>query len=190
MAEHALKPIAAFDHTVRLPGSRSVTNRALVCAALADGTSRLRGWLDSEFRDFAVTKSVAGPRGEGTATEFDYSGNPLIAAPEWSLSGVVEYQIPLSRWGSLVPQYDFSYRSKTYLDPQHADPISQDPYWLHNARLAYRTPDGRWEVAGWVRNFMDEQYKIDVFDFTRDFQTILEVWGDPRTYGLTVAYAW
>jgi 3-phosphoshikimate 1-carboxyvinyltransferase len=48
MAEHALKPIAAFDHTVRLPGSRSVTNRALVCAALADGTSRLRGWLDSD----------------------------------------------------------------------------------------------------------------------------------------------
>ncbi len=29
--------------TIRVPGGRSITNRALVCAALADGTSRLRG---------------------------------------------------------------------------------------------------------------------------------------------------
>jgi 3-phosphoshikimate 1-carboxyvinyltransferase len=48
MEERALAPIPAPDHTVSVPGSRSVTNRALVCAALADGTSRLRGWLDSD----------------------------------------------------------------------------------------------------------------------------------------------
>ncbi len=34
--------------TVRPPGSKSLTNRALVCATLADGTSTLRGALDSE----------------------------------------------------------------------------------------------------------------------------------------------
>jgi 3-phosphoshikimate 1-carboxyvinyltransferase len=32
----------------RPPGSKSITNRALVCAALADGTSTLNGALDSE----------------------------------------------------------------------------------------------------------------------------------------------
>ncbi|MDC0934722.1 3-phosphoshikimate 1-carboxyvinyltransferase [Pirellulales bacterium] len=34
--------------SVRPPGSKSLTNRALVCAALASGTSELRGALDSE----------------------------------------------------------------------------------------------------------------------------------------------
>ena len=34
--------------TIRPPGSKSITNRALVCAALADGTSVLRGALDSD----------------------------------------------------------------------------------------------------------------------------------------------
>ena len=34
--------------TVRPPGSKSITNRAIVCAALAAGTSRLDGPLDSE----------------------------------------------------------------------------------------------------------------------------------------------
>lgn len=48
MSEHAVSPIAAPDLAVRLPGSRSLTNRALVCAALADGTSELSGWLDSD----------------------------------------------------------------------------------------------------------------------------------------------
>ncbi len=38
-------PIAA---SIRPPGSKSLTNRALICAALAAGTSRLTGALDSE----------------------------------------------------------------------------------------------------------------------------------------------
>jgi 3-phosphoshikimate 1-carboxyvinyltransferase len=33
---------------MRPPGSKSITNRALICAALADGSSTLRGALDSE----------------------------------------------------------------------------------------------------------------------------------------------
>lgn len=37
-----------LDATVALPGSKSLTNRALVCAALADGTSTLRGVLDAD----------------------------------------------------------------------------------------------------------------------------------------------
>jgi 3-phosphoshikimate 1-carboxyvinyltransferase len=40
-----VRPAAA---TVRPPGSKSITNRALICAALADGTSTLTGALDSE----------------------------------------------------------------------------------------------------------------------------------------------
>jgi 3-phosphoshikimate 1-carboxyvinyltransferase len=36
------------DATVRLPGSKSITNRALVCAALADGPSVLHGALQAD----------------------------------------------------------------------------------------------------------------------------------------------
>lgn len=43
--EPASKPLQA---RIRPPGSKSITNRALVCAALADGRSTLRGALDSE----------------------------------------------------------------------------------------------------------------------------------------------
>ncbi|MCE9553196.1 MAG: 3-phosphoshikimate 1-carboxyvinyltransferase [Planctomycetes bacterium] len=44
-----MKPVAGPVHgTARPPGSKSITNRALVCAALADGTSVLHGALASD----------------------------------------------------------------------------------------------------------------------------------------------
>ena len=43
-----IHPTGPLHAVVRPPGSKSITNRALVCAALAEGRSRLHGVLDSE----------------------------------------------------------------------------------------------------------------------------------------------
>ena len=43
-----IRPAGPLRATIRPPGSKSITNRALVCAALADGQSLLIGALDSE----------------------------------------------------------------------------------------------------------------------------------------------
>jgi 3-phosphoshikimate 1-carboxyvinyltransferase len=43
-----IQPTGPLFGTVRPPGSKSITNRALVCAALAEGVSTLRAALDSE----------------------------------------------------------------------------------------------------------------------------------------------
>lgn len=50
MSESSLEiaPVGPLRAEVRPPGSKSITNRALVCAALAQGSSRLTGALDSE----------------------------------------------------------------------------------------------------------------------------------------------
>lgn len=50
--EPVSKPVVA---RVRPPGSKSITNRALVCAALAGGRSTLQGALDSEDTRVMVT---------------------------------------------------------------------------------------------------------------------------------------
>ncbi len=41
-------PPVRCEERIRPPGSKSITNRALVCAALAEGESLLTGVLDSE----------------------------------------------------------------------------------------------------------------------------------------------
>ncbi len=43
-----IQPCGPVRGTLRPPGSKSITNRALACAALASGNSTLRGALDSE----------------------------------------------------------------------------------------------------------------------------------------------
>lgn len=43
-----IHPVGPLDAAIRPPGSKSITNRALICAALARGASSLRGALDSE----------------------------------------------------------------------------------------------------------------------------------------------
>ena len=146
------------------------------------------GWLDSKFGDFPVTTAFANPRGPPDVQNNNWKGNNTINSPEYNANAVVTYELFLNRWGALIPQYDFSYRSKVWFDPKNIDPISQPAYWLHNARLSYRFPNETVEVAFWVQNFLDKEYKVDSFDVTREYQTILEVWGDPRTYGVSVWY--
>src|SRR5438045_1491879 len=43
-----IQPTGPLRATVRPPGSKSITNRALVCAALAEGESLLTGALESD----------------------------------------------------------------------------------------------------------------------------------------------
>ena len=59
-------------------------------------------------------------------------------------------------------------------------------YWIHNLRLGYRPPDGRVEVAGWVRNVANLAYKTYAFDASTFNATTIYFIGDPRTYGGTV----
>ena len=43
-----IKPISNLDATVSIPGSKSISHRALITAGLADGESRLQAFLDCE----------------------------------------------------------------------------------------------------------------------------------------------
>ncbi|MEM1223194.1 MAG: 3-phosphoshikimate 1-carboxyvinyltransferase [Verrucomicrobiota bacterium] len=51
-----IQPITApLDHTVHLPGSKSITNRALILAALSEGTTELQGALFSRDTNLMIS---------------------------------------------------------------------------------------------------------------------------------------
>ena len=66
----------AVNGSIRPPGSKSITNRALICAALAEGTSTLRGALDSE--DTQVM--IAALKQLGIAVEVSDRGRTLLVS--------------------------------------------------------------------------------------------------------------
>jgi len=152
------------------------------------------GWLDTVFEEFVGTKEFPNRHFPGpvpsTVATFDYEGNRLPDAPQFSASGRAAYELPLLRWGRLIPAFDFRYQSKVFYDVQNEDLISQKGYWVFGGRLAYQTPDQHIELAGWVRNMLNKHYKTDVVDLTQQFQVVTEIWSEPRTYGFTVSYSW
>jgi len=85
-----LQPIARVDGTVNLPGSKSVSNRALLLAALAKGTTRLTNLLDSDdvkhmlnaLTALGVSYTLSDDR---TVCEVTGNGGPLHAAQSLSL---------------------------------------------------------------------------------------------------------
>ncbi|WP_130098976.1 3-phosphoshikimate 1-carboxyvinyltransferase [Siccibacter turicensis] len=79
-----LQPIALVDGTVNLPGSKSVSNRALLLAALAHGTTVLTNLLDSDdVRHMLTALSALGVRytlsEDRTRCELIGMGGPLQA---------------------------------------------------------------------------------------------------------------
>ncbi len=59
MDEKEIQPLSSVDATVTVPGSKSLTQRALIAAALADGECRLRGPLDSEDTRYTAAALTA-----------------------------------------------------------------------------------------------------------------------------------
>jgi 3-phosphoshikimate 1-carboxyvinyltransferase len=64
-----IAPRGPLYGVIRPPGSKSITNRALVCAALAEGRSRLTGALDSEDTQVMIDSL----RKLGASVQFDAS---------------------------------------------------------------------------------------------------------------------
>ena len=143
------------------------------------------GWLESAYTDFQnttidFTSGVPIPRTE------DNSGNTLINAPRYAFTGYVQWDFPLWSWGSLAPRFDWAFKDRVYFSPQNLKAVSQEAFWLLNARLAFTTPNDMVEVAGWVRNLTDEVYYADTIDLTIAQTSILYIVGDPRTYGISL----
>ena len=57
MQKLAIQPLGPVDAVVTVPGSKSLTNRALLVAALAEGDSTLTGCLFSDDTQYMLARS-------------------------------------------------------------------------------------------------------------------------------------
>jgi iron complex outermembrane recepter protein len=163
------------------------------------------GWLETQFLDFVqLQQATISRQGQQViiSRELQNSGNPLLNSPRFKVSFVAEQAIPIWHYGYIIPRYDGAWTDTTYYDatkgrgiPNSANLQSlprgvtaQEKYWLHNVRLAYRTPDGRFELAGWVRNIENTPVKSYSFDGSTFQSTTIHFVGDPRTYGVSAQF--
>jgi iron complex outermembrane receptor protein len=189
-------------------------------------------WVESEYKDFVVAfqEQFRFPRPPRPAPppdplfiwierKFDYSGNTLIASPDFSVTGSIQYDIALPGeiagrgLGTLTPRFSFSWKDELLYDacggrgnrcnftdsiaeqPKTQEAVGssgffgQEPFWIFNAALTWTSENEMFEVSGWVHNFMDEHYKSQSFDYSRGLGVIADAYAAPRTYGITVSLA-
>ncbi len=102
MESLTLQPIARVDGTINLPGSKSVSNRALLLAALARGTTVLTNLLDSDdvrhmlnaLKALGIHYTLSADR---TRCEVTGNGGRCRRPASWSCSWVMPAP-PCVRW--------------------------------------------------------------------------------------------
>jgi iron complex outermembrane receptor protein len=168
-------------------------------------------WVESEYLDFVVSfievdrppkpcRACPPPPPVLITRRYNYTANPLIASPRYSMTGTVEYTLPLPgtlfgrSLGSLTPRFSFSWKDEMFFDACSGRgtrcnfPVGyfgEQPYWVYNAALTWRSEDERFELMGWVHNLLDQHYKTQNFDLSRDLGVILDAYAEPRTFGIT-----
>lgn len=139
--------------------------------------------LDTEI----VNTSVILPPLDG-GPETTIQGNEVPNAPGYSFNGRVRYHLPVGSDFMALLQTDFNIVDEHFLEPNNRLILKEDGYTIVNARVAFGPTDGRWEVAAWVRNIGDEDYRSAAQDLALALGFSEIVLGQPRTWGVELEY--
>ena len=111
-----------------------------------------------------------------------------VLAPNLTFNGSLSYERDLAV-GSLKGAVDFSYQGEQFFDITNSDVSQEDSYALVNLRLAYTTgPSDNYEVAFFVNNLTDTEYRVYTFDFTGPAGFNQQFFGRPRWFGGSFTY--
>lgn len=136
-------------------------------------------WLDAKYRNFP-----AAPIAGGT---FDAGGKRLNSAPESSFTVFGQYDFALGDGAAISVRGEYSWKDRQYFTVVN-DAIQASPsYGLLNASISFNSADSHWQVVAYGRNLADDRYLLSAGAFTA---VPAGTPGDPRTYGLRVAYSY
>jgi iron complex outermembrane receptor protein len=142
-------------------------------AAPVDGLDLIftLGYIDAEVEDVEVAPGIF------EDTEPSY-------VPPLTVSALARYAWQLGD-AEMAIQADASYRDNAYYTLRNYDSHEMDSYTLVNARIAYTTGDGNWELAAFVNNATDEENEVMGFDISLFCGCSEIAVGEPRWWGVS-----
>ena len=166
-----------------LPGPQVVVNAG---EAKIQGIELEAQWLLGEH--FQLLATYANLDSEYTQLDGNleqYEGNSLRNAPEnaYSLSAIFDFPVAD---GGINARADFIHKDKAFQDIENTASALMPAYDVLNLRVAYAPQDLKWEVAGWVKNALDEEYLLHNSIISPLAQLPLPA--APRTMGVTFTY--
>lgn len=108
----------------------------------------------------------------------------LPQAPSFSLNGLIRYDFDMSS-GRMSAQFDGKYDSSYYFTVLNAPVDYQPRRFVGNARVGYTTADDRYDLAFFVRNVFDKQYRVYNLDLSALGYNQNQI-APPRTWGVSL----
>ncbi len=200
-----------FANMLRVNAAAFLTDFKGLVGTVNDPTIRNGGCVpfcnenvgDAEIKGFEV-EAVARPVPElqlsasAGYTDFEYKrvlartqglslDSPQTRVPKWTLSGAVQYDIPVAPDQYVVPRIDASWRSDIPFSTNvRAVSSVQEDYALVNARLTYRNDALGFSLAAAVTNVFDEYYLATITDQRESFGFLSANVGRPREWSVTL----
>lgn len=117
----------------------------------------------------------------------DVSGQTLENAPGFSMVAGLDYRRRL-RSVQLTSSFDAAYQSEELLEVFELEPgrrteLTEDGYWLVDARIGLGDPNDRWELAVYAKNLLDENALTGTLTFP-DFGLGQYTYTFPRRVGV------
>ena len=126
-------------------------------------------FLHAEYKEFTALAAE------------DYSGNDLVNAPDFSISGGFTVTQPLPGGSALQFRADGSFQSESFLTPDNARANRVKPYGTANVRFSWLSADEKLELALWGKNVTGTRY----ITYISPVVTMDQInYNDPSTYGV------
>jgi iron complex outermembrane recepter protein len=93
------------------------------------------------------------------------NGNPFPNAPQWIGNVSAKYSVPFGNGNEFFALTDWAYKGETYFTLYKSIEFSEGGYWEGGLRTGVTLNDGRYEIAAYGRNIMDEQRLVGGIDF-------------------------
>ncbi len=113
-----------------------------------------------------------------------FSGARFRLQPEWQAAGGFTIDKDLGNGVRFFATPSVTYRSRIFFEVPNNPVISQDKVTLVNARAGVSFGDKRYEVAGFIRNALDEDYLLDAGNTGGAFGIPTFIPAEPRFYGI------
>ena len=111
----------------------------------------------------------------------------LPQAPKVSANALARYDFDVGA-GTFSVQADVQYSAEFCFTVLCAPVEQESSYSVSNARVGYAGPGRRWDVAAFVNNIFDEEYRVYAFDSSLFSGVVAGVYAKPRIWGVSASY--
>jgi iron complex outermembrane receptor protein len=121
----------------------------------------------------------------------DCTGNQLSRAPRFSGSFSATYEFDLERFGSVTPFAQVYASDEVFFRPTNEPDDTQDPYYLLNFRLMWRSEGRHLGLDLFVNNALDKDVvTTKIVGSSLLGSPLVDAFDRPRTFGARASYAW